>query len=82
MLKNHFYSKVEKAYLNKVSIDQLEALLGKGRAKKGMFFGDLHDGELEIGQVSSLIDSIQPASLIVEEILKEFNFEKNRIFKL
>ena len=47
-----------------------------------MFLGDLKDGELEIGQVSSLLESIQPASTIVEEIIREFNFEKNKILKL
>jgi len=82
MLKNDFYSRIERAYLKKVSVNELELLLGKGRAKKGMFFGNLEDGELEIGQVSSLIDSIQPASVIVKEIIKEFNCEKNRMLNL
>ena len=82
MLKNDFYSKIKEAYSNRASITDLQYLLGKGRAKKGMFLGDLVDGELEIGQVSSLLNSIQPASEIIKEIIEEFNFEKSRISRL
>jgi len=82
MLKNDFYSKIESAYLRHASIDQLKEILGKGRAKKGMFLGELEDGELEIGQVASVLDSIQPASLIIDNIINEFNLEKDRVSKL
>jgi enoyl-[acyl-carrier protein] reductase II len=82
MIKNNFYKQLKEAYLNKASIAELQYLLGKGRAKKGMFLGDLIDGELEIGQVSSLLNSIQPASEIVQEIIEEFNFLKSKIIEL
>lgn len=52
--------------------DELASLLGKGRARKGMFEGDLNEGELEIGQVSALLDSISPASEIIDTIWREF----------
>lgn len=72
LLKNDFFNQVENAYKNDASIEELHALLGRGRAKKGMFEGDLVNGELEIGQVSSLITDIKPAAKIVEEIVAEF----------
>lgn len=73
LLKNDFYTKVKEAENNCVSDDTLTDLLGKGRAKKGMFEGDLIDGELEIGQVASSIREIKPAGEIVAEIWNEFN---------
>jgi len=76
MIKNNFYSQIEKAYLNDASIDDLENILGKGRAKKGMFLGDVDDGELEIGQVASLLQSIKPARVIIDEIMQEFHLAK------
>lgn len=72
LIKNPFYARVFEAYENGADIEELKALLGRGRAKKGMFEGDLTEGELEIGQVSGLIDDIKPAAQIVEEILTEF----------
>ncbi|MBM3452688.1 MAG: DUF561 domain-containing protein [Bacteroidetes bacterium] len=72
LLKNEFYSQVELAYKNAASPQQLNDLLGRGRAKKGMYEGDLVNGELEIGQVSSLISEIKPAAEIIEELVKEF----------
>lgn len=72
LLKNEFYSQVELAYKNAASPQQLIDLLGRGRAKKGMYEGDLVNGELEIGQVSSLISEIKPAAKIIEELVKEF----------
>ncbi|MFM7661770.1 MAG: NAD(P)H-dependent flavin oxidoreductase [Bacteroidota bacterium] len=72
LLKNEFYSQVELAYKNAASPQQLNDLLGRGRAKKGMYEGDLVNGELEIGQVSSLISEIKPAAKIIEELVKEF----------
>ena len=71
-LKNQFYGKIESAYNQNAKQDELKEILGRGRAKKGMFEGDLSEGELEIGQVASLITNIQPASEIVNEIITEF----------
>jgi len=73
LLKNEFYSKVKEAEGNCESDEQLNALLGKGRAKRGMFEGDMTEGELEIGQISSTIHEIKSASHIVYEIRDEFN---------
>jgi enoyl-[acyl-carrier protein] reductase II len=72
LIKNEFFQRVEQAYENGASVDELAALLGRGRAKKGMFEGDLKEGELEVGQVSGLITEIKPASEIVKEIVDEF----------
>lgn len=76
LLKNEFFEKVQEAYKNDASIDELQDLLGRGRAKKGMFEGDLVDGELEIGQVSSLINEIKPAADVLREILREFEIAR------
>lgn len=72
LLKNKFYQQVESAESKCAPIEELSALLGRGRARKGMFEGDLEEGELEIGQVSALIKKIQPASEIVSEIWNEY----------
>jgi enoyl-[acyl-carrier protein] reductase II len=72
LLKNKFYDKVQEAELKCADVNELTALLGRGRAKKGMFEGDLDEGELEIGQVSTLIKKIQPAAEIVAEIWNEY----------
>jgi enoyl-[acyl-carrier protein] reductase II len=72
LIKNEFYNQVETAYRNDASIEELQALLGRGRAKKGMFEGDLVNGELEIGQVSSLITKVLPASQVIQELIAEF----------
>ena len=72
LVKNAFYNQVHKAYEKGASIEELNALLGRGRAKKGMFEGDLIEGELEIGQVAGLIREIKPAAEIVQEIITEF----------
>jgi enoyl-[acyl-carrier protein] reductase II len=68
LLKNDFYDKVRAAEDANAGIEELEALLGRGRAKKGMFEGDMTEGELEIGQVSSLIREVKPAADIVKEL--------------
>ncbi len=73
LVKNEFFKQVEQAYSNGASIDDLNNLLGRGRAKKGMFEGDLIDGELEVGQISGIIKEIKPAADIVQEIVQEFN---------
>ena len=72
LIKNNFFEEVLAAESTCASREELSQLLGSGRAKKGMFEGNLDDGELEIGQVSSLVDSIKPAGEIVEEIWREF----------
>lgn len=72
LIKNSFYQKVEEAYQNNTSVDELKALLGRGRAKRGMFEGDLFEGELEIGQISGIIDDIVPACKVVDDLVREF----------
>jgi len=72
MLKNKFYQDVQSAYANGYAPEQLKQLLGRARAKKGMFEGDMEEGELEIGQVSALIHTIKPASEIVAELMTDF----------
>ncbi len=73
LLKNSFFNEVMAAYERDASKEELEQILGRGRAKKGMFEGDLENGELEIGQVSALIKSMKPAAAVVEEIITEYN---------
>lgn len=72
MLKNEFFNEVQRAEQNCMPKDELIKLLGKGRSKKGMFEGDIQQGELEIGQVSAGINRIQTAAQILEEIYTEF----------
>jgi enoyl-[acyl-carrier protein] reductase II len=72
MMRNKFYEQVQAAEGNGAAIEELKILLGKGRAKKGMFEGNLEEGELEIGQVSSLLDDILPAGDIVKKVWQEF----------
>jgi enoyl-[acyl-carrier protein] reductase II len=72
LIKNDFYKQLETAYAQNADAEQLTALLGRGRAKRGMFEGDLIEGELEIGQIAGLIDAIIPAGEVVTEIITEF----------
>jgi enoyl-[acyl-carrier protein] reductase II len=72
LLKNNFYAQVQAAELKGESEAALQQLLGRGRAKKGMFEGDLDEGELEVGQVCALINTIQPAATIVQQVWQEF----------
>ena len=72
LLKNNFFNEVQQAEQRCAAIEELKQLLGRGRAKKGMFEGNLQEGELEIGQVSAVIKTIQPAADIVKEIWNEF----------
>jgi enoyl-[acyl-carrier protein] reductase II len=72
LIKNEFYKQVESAYQQGANEEELKTLLGRGRAKKGMFQGDLVEGELEIGQISGLINAIMPAAQVVEEIILEY----------
>ncbi|HCW65481.1 MULTISPECIES: NAD(P)H-dependent flavin oxidoreductase [Leeuwenhoekiella] len=72
LLKNKFYTDVKRLYESTPTKEELSALLGRGRAKKGMFEGDLEEGELEIGQIAGLIHEIKPAAEVVAEIITEF----------
>ena len=76
LLKNKFYDDVKALYATAPSKEQLVELLGRARAKKGMFEGDLEEGELEIGQIAGLIHSIKPAAEIIEELITDFNRAK------
>ena len=73
LLKNKFYQDVQEAYGQGATVDELKTLLGRARAKKGMFEGDLDQGELEIGQVSAIIDNILPAAEIMKELVEDYN---------
>lgn len=73
LIKNHFYNLVQTAEDRGASIEELRELLGRGRAKKGIFEGDLEQGELEIGQIASLIDDLPSASDVVKNIIAEYN---------
>ena len=77
LLKNSFFDEVVEAYKNCASQEELIKLLGRGRAKKGMFEGDLKEGELEIGQVSGLLDNVLPVKTIFQEILDEYHIALN-----
>ena len=72
LLKNKFYTDVKRLYESTPTKEELSALLGRGRAKKGMFEGDLEEGELEIGQIAGLIHEIKPAAEVVAESITEF----------
>jgi enoyl-[acyl-carrier protein] reductase II len=72
LLKNSFFKKVAAAEARGASVEELKQLLGRARAKKGMYEGDMEEGELEIGQVSALVTDVLPAAIIVENIWKEF----------
>jgi enoyl-[acyl-carrier protein] reductase II len=73
LLRNPFFDELMAAYQNGASAEALAALLGRGRAKKGMFEGDLHAGELEIGQIAGNIETVLPAGAIVQEFITDFN---------
>ena len=79
LLKNKFYQDVEQAYAQCATPEQLKELLGRARAKRGMFEGDLEEGELEIGQVSALIHDILPAGQIVSNLVAEFREARGEV---
>lgn len=76
LIKNKFYDEIQKLYKTAPTVEELKALLGRARAKKGMFEGDLDEGELEIGQISGLIHDIKPVAKIVEDMMREFEEAK------
>jgi len=83
LLKNNFYNKVQELYQKDASDEELAELLGRGRAKKGMFEGDLDDGELEIGQVAAQINELIPAKQVVNELMSDCRktlSERNNLF--
>ncbi len=82
LIKNKFYLDIQKAYADGADTEELKLLLGRGRAKKGMFEGDLEEGELEIGQVASIIHNIKPAARIIEEMWAEFQGAKKEVENL
>ncbi|WP_298343223.1 nitronate monooxygenase [uncultured Algibacter sp.] len=82
LIKNDFYNQVQHLYKSAPTVEQLKELLGRARAKRGMFEGDLNEGELEIGQISGLIDDIKPVSDIVKDIIKEFEEAKKGVTEL
>lgn len=82
LLRNDFFEKVQHAEANGASVQDLTNLLGRARAKKGMFEGDLQEGELEIGQIAALIKDIKPAQEIMTEILSEFEAAKKELQEL
>lgn len=79
LLKNKFYEDIVDLYSKSPSKEKLIELLGRARAKKGMFEGDLDEGELEIGQISGLIHDIKPAAQIVKEMIEEFEMAKAEV---
>ncbi|RUA09379.1 MAG: nitronate monooxygenase [Flavobacteriia bacterium] len=79
LIKNDFYHRIRALYDQKAGLDEIIELLGRARAKLGMFEGDLEEGELEIGQVAGLIHQIKPAGTIVEEIISEFRSAQKEI---
>lgn len=79
LLKNDFYNELALAYERCASVEELKTILGRARAKKGMFEGDLQAGELEIGQISGSIHTIKPAVTIIEEMIRDFETGKKRL---
>ncbi len=82
LIKNKFYQDVKELYKKNPSPDELKELLGRARAKKGMFEGDLNEGELEIGQIAGLIHDIKPAAQIVRDIIEEYTVAKGEVNSL
>lgn len=79
LVKNKFYNDVQELYKQSPSIEDLKCLLGRARAKRGIFEGDLDEGELEIGQIAGLIHEIKSAKEVVSEIIEEFNLVKSSL---
>lgn len=81
LLKNKFFDLVQDAENKGASLEELTKILGRGRAKKGMFEGDLDEGELEIGQVAAMFREIKPSKVIIEEIIAEYKQAKEELMK-
>lgn len=82
LIRNPFQAQVQALYQRGTSVDELKALLGRGRAKRGMFEGDLQEGELEIGQVSGQFTEILPAARIVEQLMTEYHAVRDGVASL
>ena len=82
LVKNKFYKQIQELYKQNASKEELKELLGRARAKKGMFEGDLEEGELEIGQIAGLIHQIKSSKEVLKEIIEEFNAVKDTIHRL
>ena len=82
LIKNKFYHKVKEAEDKGASVDELKEILGHGKAKLGMFEGNVDEGELEIGQASGYINEIRSAGMIIREIMDEFNQAKKELLQL
>lgn len=82
LIKNKFYNDLQDLYKTSPSVDDLKTLLGRARAKRGMFEGDLIEGELEIGQIAGLIHDIKPVKQIVEDMMTEFEMAKKEVSNL
>ena len=82
LLKNEFYKKIQNAYNSNYSKEELINLLSKGRSKKGMFEGDMKNGELEIGQISASIKNIESVENIINNLINEFNLTKQQLLDL
>jgi enoyl-[acyl-carrier protein] reductase II len=82
LIKNKFFNELQELYKKAPSIDDLKLLLGRARAKRGMFEGDLEDGELEIGQIAGLIHDIKPAAEIVDDMITEFKLAQKQAQKI
>ncbi|WMI65485.1 nitronate monooxygenase [Aestuariibaculum sp. YM273] len=79
LIKNKFYNDVQELYKQSPTVEDLKTLLGRARAKRGMFEGDLEEGELEIGQIAGLIHDIKPVATIVNDIISEFEEAKQNL---
>lgn len=82
LIKNKFYNDIQELYKTNYSVEDLKTLLGRARAKKGMFEGDLIEGELEIGQISGLFEDIKSAKDIIDEMIRDFEIAKYEIQNL
>ncbi|OWY22632.1 nitronate monooxygenase [Sphingobacteriales bacterium UPWRP_1] len=79
LIKNAFYQQVADAEAKGANPDELAAILGRGRAKKGMYEGNMDDGELEIGQIAAILDEVQPAAQIIADVIAEFKQAQSRL---
>lgn len=82
LIKNEFYEQVQTAEDKGATVEELRGILGRGRAKKGIFEGDLKEGELEIGQVASLIEDLPSVKSVVDSIISDFNKGVNELSKM
>ena len=82
LIKNDFQKRIQEAEDRGATKEELAEILGRARAKRGMFEGDVKEGELEIGQIAALVSDIKPAAQIIQEIWSEFTNAKNELAKL